>query len=167
MNKHIVIINGSGGAGKDSFCNLCSNLIPTKTISTVDKVKEAAIILDWDGTKTEENRKALSDIKDLSTLYFNHPYNYIKKQIDLFFNDNNNILFIHSREPKEIKMFVDLFSCKTLHIKNPNIPIIESNHADAETDNYNYDYKVCNDGTPEDLKHNAIRFINWLKGSEI
>jgi len=43
--KKIIIINGTGGSGKDTFVNYCSEYIKTVNISSVDKVKEAANIL--------------------------------------------------------------------------------------------------------------------------
>lgn len=43
--KKIIIINGTGGSGKDTFVNYCAQFIKTVNISSVDKVKEAANIL--------------------------------------------------------------------------------------------------------------------------
>ena len=45
MSKEIVIINGSGGVGKDAFVEFCNEFTCVKNISSVDKVKEAAKIL--------------------------------------------------------------------------------------------------------------------------
>ena len=62
----VVVINGSGGVGKSTFIELCrewdNRVFET---STVDFVKEVAKMCGWDGTKTDENRKFLSDLKDL------------------------------------------------------------------------------------------------------
>ena len=52
MEKRIVIINGSGGVGKDTFVELCGKFVEVKNISSVDKVKEAArILVNWNGEK--------------------------------------------------------------------------------------------------------------------
>lgn len=163
--KVIVIINGSGGCGKSTFCKLCGKHIQTKEISTVDKVKEAFKILGWDGTtKTEDIRIELSNIKDISTRLFDHPYKYIRNQINAFLKEDNednkdNLLFVNSREPDEIARFVKHFKCITLHIINPNVKLITSNHADANTNEYNYDFTIYNNGSLTDFENQAINFI--------
>ena len=55
MSKEIVIINGSGGVGKDAFVEFCNEFTCVKNISSVDKVKEAAkVLVNWDGTKDDK-----------------------------------------------------------------------------------------------------------------
>lgn len=165
MKKPIIIINGSGGSGKDTFVEMCREFAEVKNISTVDNVKEAYRILGWNGEKTEDDRKNLSDIKDLSTKRFDHPFKYISQVIDRFNTiDMHEILFIHSREPEEIDRFKREFGCVTLLIKNPNIKHIESNHADADVEKYEYDYVIHNDGTLDDLRRLAKEFVNGIRG---
>lgn len=164
--KQIVIINGSGGTGKDSFVELCGKHIPIYNISSVDKVKQAARVLGWKNGKTEKDRKFLSDIKLLSSDYNNQPYTYIKAHIGSFRSDENpySILFIHVREPENIETIKNDFGCKTLLIKNPNVKGIDTNMADANVENYKYDYTIWNDGTLEDLEMKAVSFISMLNG---
>ena len=145
------------------MCKFCNEYIKCRTISTVDKVKEAFIILGWDGNKSEESRLALSNIKDMSTKLFDHPYKYVSKCIEDFKKSNDEILFIHSREPEEIDRFVKDFNCITLLVKNPNIKQIKSNHADANVDDYNYDFIIENDGSLDDLRIKAKEFISKLE----
>ena len=58
MDKNIVIINGTGGAGKDTFVSFCSEFVKVLNVSSVDKVKEAAkILVGWNGEKDEVSRK--------------------------------------------------------------------------------------------------------------
>jgi dephospho-CoA kinase len=164
MKKPIVIINGAGGCGKDSFVNMCNEFLEVKNASTVDKVKEAYKLLGWGDEKTEEDRKNLSDIKDLSTRRFDHPYKYISQVINRFNAiDIHEILFIHSREPSEIDRFRNIFDCVTLLIRNPNIQHITSNHADADVEKYEYDYVIDNDGTLDDLRKKAKEFVNSIR----
>lgn len=158
-DKNIIIINGIATSGKDTFCKLCSNYKSTYVISTVDKIKEVYSILGWDGEKTESHRKALSDIKDIATKNLDHPYIYIQNQISSFLNSSYELMFIHSREPDEIKRFVNDYNCISLLISNPNIKKIISNHADARVEDYDYDYVINNEGTIEELKEKAQKFI--------
>jgi len=161
VNKQIVIINGIGGSGKDSFCNFCSEYISTMNISSVDKIKEAAKILGWNGEKDEKSRKFLSDLKLLSTQYNNYPYQYIENNIEYFKRDDTpyNLLFIHVREPEEIDKIKYKYNCKTLLIKNKNILPIKSNMADANVENYTYDYVIDNSGTLKELEQKAYEFV--------
>ena len=63
----VVIVNGTGGSGKDTFVKLCCETkygVATKPkhISTVDKVKEVALTMGWTGEKTEKDRIFLSNL---------------------------------------------------------------------------------------------------------
>ena len=83
MKKHIFIINGSGGVGKDTFCSMVNEISINRSYSysSVTKIKEIASELGWEGKKTEKDRKFLSDLKDLSTKYNDLPFRQICKQI--------------------------------------------------------------------------------------
>jgi hypothetical protein len=162
MNKKIVIINGGALSGKDEFVKCCSRHISCKNKSTVDKVKEAYKLMGWDEEKTEAHRKALSDIKDIGTKNLDHPFNYISEEIKKFELDNNEIMFIHSREPEEIVRFAEGFGAITLLIENDNVPKITSNHADANVDGIVYQYTVMNNGTINELEDKAIKFLGAI-----
>ena len=71
--KKIIIINGSGRCGKDTFVEYVKKVSNDRVylISTVDKVKEIAKTMGWDGNKDEKSRKFLSDIKLAWTNYNN------------------------------------------------------------------------------------------------
>ena len=103
INKTKIIINGCGGVGKDTFVDYCRIFANVTNISSVDKIKEAAKLLGWDGGKTEDDRKFLSDMKLISTGYNNFPYEYIKENIEKFMEErSSNVLFMPIREPEEI-----------------------------------------------------------------
>ena len=74
-----VIINGSGGVGKDLFCNHAKIVLRSMNkeffnYSTVDYVKESAMKLGWNGIKDERGRKFLSDLKAAMTEYNDIPF---------------------------------------------------------------------------------------------
>lgn len=166
MKKTIIIINGSGGVGKDAFikaldCVVSHNNICLHNISSVDQVKVFATSMGWDGSKDEKSRKFLSDLKDLWTAYNNGPIKDVVHKCDNI-GENDNIIFIHCREPDQITLLKEIFEgegkvCKTLLITRP-IPIITSNHADANINNYIYDYTIANDGSLSDLDDKAKEF---------
>lgn len=161
--KKVFIINGAAGVGKDTFVEIAKYYIfintslPTYNISSVDNVKTAAKILGWDGEKDAIGRKFLSDLKDLSTINYQGPYNYMLNQVN---SKTKGIFFLHVREPHEIKYFVDNYSeiVKTILIKRDNIETFE-NHADKNVDNYDYDIIISNKDSIECLAQIVDKFV--------
>jgi len=175
MSK-IVIVNGIAGAGKTTFEQFCQELrgeTNCKILSTVTLVKSLASQLGWDGVKTPEARKFLSDLKDLlgHAPWANIPYEDIKKQIrieEFKFEQfdmptDKLIFFIDVREPEEIQRFVDEMGAITVLIRNPNAEkVAASNHADANVLNFKYDYVITNDYDLAKLKDKARVFLNLI-----
>lgn len=186
--KQVFIINGSGGVGKDTFiemiptfelfdkdfdknedCSMWIRNLEIRSYSSVDKVKEIARAIGWDGEKTERNRKFLSDLKLLTTEYNDMPLNDMKKYAKDFMsykgsfdNDINRILFLHIREPEEIARAVNEFkeyNAKTILVKRDCVKHITSNMADENVFNYDYDIVIDNSGTAEELAEKAKCFL--------
>lgn len=167
MRKFIIIINGSGGVGKDTFVDLCSKYASVINYSSVKEIKQIATQFGWDGGKTEKDRKFLSDLKLLSADYSDFPYRCILKQIQEFLNqDEKEILFIHSRNIPEIARVVKEFSHEiifTLLITRGQVEKITSNIADADVENYDYDFTISNDGSINKLDWIAKNFVSFLR----
>ena len=144
MKKQIVIINGTGGSGKDTFVEFCSNYGKVMNFSSVDKVKEIAQAIGWDGKKTEKARKFLSDLKRLTTEFNDMSFNSIKDAVAKFQNSDYEILFIHIREPEEIERAANTFNAKTLLVKRIGLTNISSNYSDANVEKYEYDFIIEN-----------------------
>lgn len=161
MKKKIVIINGCGGVGKDTFVEFCRDFTDVRNISSVDKVKEAAkILVGWNGEKDDKSRKFLSDLKQMSVDYNDYPAIYIKEQAEDFEkNEEENIMFIHIREISEIEKVKNMVGAKTLLITNNRVEKINTNKSDANVENFKYDYYIENNGTLEELKEKAEKFV--------
>lgn len=164
MNKQIIIINGTGGSGKDTFVEYCSKYGKVMNFSSVDKVKEVAKLIGWNGQKTEKDRKFLSDLKKLTTDYNDMAFNSIRVAVTQFENSDDEILFIHIREPEEIKRAVNAFGAKALLVKRTGLANIETNYSDANVDNYPYDYIIENT-TLQKLDNAALNFVYEIKNS--
>ena len=165
MQTQVIVINGNGGVGKDAFIDCCrefSNHI--YTISTVDFVKEIATECGWDGTTTPENRKFLSDLKDLLENWGNVPnkevenYIYLTSLIEKLCNYPSYV-FVHAREPHNIQYYKDKYNAITILVTNPRIEQVTSNHADMEVYDFAYDYIIDNNGDLEQLKESAETFM--------
>lgn len=169
-NKHVFIINSQGGSGKDTFVRLVNTHVPAANYSSVDEIKNIAIMLGWDGGKTLKDRRFLSDLKTLSTNYNDKPYIELIYKITNFMccSKNENLLFVHIREPKEIERTVEF--CKrhnipinTVFISNNNTKNISyGNEADDNVSDYIYDYYVDNNGTLLDLNEEAKQFLTYF-----
>ena len=165
MNKQVFIINGSGGVGKDAFIELIN--LSKVNYSSVTEIKRIAEIIGWDGRKTERNRKFLSDLKLLCTDYNNLPFNSMKNQVDMFMESDNEIMFLHIREPEEIEKARVAFNAKTLLIKRDSVAPITTNMADANVNNYKYDIVLENNGTLSDLQNKVNEFVNDYKHDKL
>lgn len=160
MDKKIFIINGSAGVGKDTFVELVSNYVSTLNYSSIDKVKEIAKVIGWDGTKDEQSRRFLSDLKTLTTKYNDMPFKNMQAMVDKFLKDNEHkIMFLHIREPEEIDRAKEMFSAKTILILRDSIKHIKSNMADANVFKYKYDLTFSNHGTIEELQSKVYKFL--------
>lgn len=176
MKKQVFIINGSGGVGKDTFVETVKSQakrIAIENYSSVTKVKKIAEAIGWNGSKSERDRKFLSDLKLLTTEYNDMPLNDMKRYVNIFMNlisfDKARVIFLHIREPEEIAKAVSEFkeyNAKTVLVKRDSVKHITSNMADENVYNYNYDIVVDNGGTIEDLKEKAKGFIkDFLDGN--
>lgn len=165
----IYILNGKAGSGKTTFFKLieekCRNYV--YNYSTIDLVKKVAYGCGWNGSKTPENRKFLSDLKDLLIEWDDVPYKDCLKEIkritslaDIYDMEHDDwAIFIDCREPKEIQKFVDRLGAKTIFIDRKIEDYNASNHADANVENFEYDIVINNNGTLEDLAAVAMNFI--------
>lgn len=165
--KEIIIINGSGGVGKDTFVEFCQKYCKIKNISSVDKVKEAARVLTgWDGTKDEKSRKLLVDLKQLGIEYNDAPFKYIVDSANEFKKTDEELMFVHIREISEIEKVKRATNAKTLLVTNKNVAPIISNESDKNVMNYQYDFYIRNDGTLEELNSIAEKFVTDFRKRE-
>lgn len=189
MNSKIktFVINGKPGAGKDTFIDLVEEYVrrdirnkgkvSVVSVSTVDLMKRALVLLGWDGTtKSPQIRRALSNMKDFATQLYDTPYQYVNdvfdkirlEQEELFRQHGSRgyttLLFVHSREPEEIERFEKNLNAKSILIVRRGLKEIDGikNHADENVENHNYNFVVHNDGTLNNLRKLAEQFAEAI-----
>lgn len=172
----IIIINGQGGSGKDTFVNFCKAKYENAvfSISTIDVIKEMAKTVGWNGEKDDKSRKFLSDLKDACTAYRDIPFNNIINTINnilyiyKFYNNPTKdlIIFIHCREPEEIRKIKKALNAKTILIIRPEQEKKFGNHADDKVFDFDYDYIYFNNQGLDEMKVEAIDFIKDIKQQE-
>ena len=157
MKKIAMVINGAGGVGKDTLCDLAEKHFGVMNISTITPIKEIAAQCGWDGTKDARARKFLSDLKRLCVEYNDYPTNWALERYHEFLKDDSlQILFVHIREAGEIQKFVDATGgeAKTLLVRGGDRMKKSSygNVSDDEVENYSYDYYFTNDKSLEETE---------------
>ena len=182
----VVVINGMPGSGKTTFEFICRDLcnhgmpgfennrrLVVDICSTVDFVKQIALECGWDGTKTPENRKFLSDLKDLLTHWNDIPYKEILERTTQLsawasYNYLDWILFVDCREPAEIQKLKERLNATTVLIRREEVEFDEtSNHADADVFYYDYDLTIYNNSDIIHLEDEARKFIEYMKKDEV
>lgn len=168
-----VIVNGTGGAGKDEFVKQCIQYIQDKGYSEkvrvikksiIDPVKELARNMNWQNEKTEKARRFLSDLKDLWDSYNGDLLNIVLEEAKKNANRRDVLEFMDMRTPREIETVKTIHSplIRTVLVDNPSVRLIASNHADAGVFRYDYDYVIKNDGDINALYEKAGEFIESL-----
>lgn len=163
----IFIVNGAGGSGKTTFERMVAIIAKEKrhTVcidSTINYVKSIAKTLGWDGGKTTNDRRFLSDLKDALTRWKDIPYTKIRESIETARLNGVNAIFIDCREPEEIKRFVNDYDAITILVQRGEV-ITFGNHADDNVRNYQYDIVIDNSRGLDELKQEAVVFVEtWL-----
>ena len=106
MSKLVIVINGAGGVGKDTLCELASKHFKVKNISSITPVKKIAADCGWNGEKDDKARKFLSDLKRVLVEYNDYPTAWALSEYKKFLSSDDEVMFVHIREGEEIEKFV-------------------------------------------------------------
>ncbi len=120
----------------------------------------------WDGDKSDKSRKMLSDLKMLFTQYNDLCLRYITEQYEQFLVSDEQVMFVHIREPEEIARFVSVAPehIKTLLIKNSaKEQHVYQNASDDNVEQYTYDGVYDNCLTLEETETAFMTFFHtWF-----
>ncbi len=166
MSKKLLIINGAGGVGKDTLCDLGAKHFKVYNTSTIIPIKDIARQCGWDGSKDNKSRKFLSDLKKLCVEYNDYPTAWALERYKEFLLSDNDIMFLHIREPEEIEKFVRATGgeAKTLLIRGGD-RMKKSSYGNASDDcveNYTYDYYFVNDKTLDVAEREFAEFLRGV-----
>ena len=168
MNKTVIVINGAGGVGKDTLCELAAKHFKVYNVSSITPIKDIAKQCGWSGAKDDKSRKFLSDLKLLCVEYNDYPTLWAVERFKEFIRSDNEIMFLHVREPKEIKKFVEATrgEAKTLLIRGGERmkKINYGNTSDDCVEDYSYDYYFYNDKTIEQAEVNFTALLKEIVG---
>ena len=163
MEKKVLVINGAGGVGKDTLCDLVAKHFRVMNVSTIDPIKEIALQCGWHGEKDDRARRFLSDLKRLTVEYSDFPTVWAKGQYEKFMASDLEVMFMHVREPEEIDKFVRATGgrAKTLLIRGGSRmkKISYGNVSDDLVENYSYDLYFTNDKTLDEAEREIVELI--------
>lgn len=169
MKKRIIIINGRGGAGKDTVCAIAAERYRVRNISSITPIMAIAKSAGWDGVKTPASRRLLARLKEVFTEYNDLSHAYCMEQLAAFRRaEEEQLLFVHIREPEEIARFRQEAGadCRTLLVRRPEASGPLGNRADDAVEDYCYDAVLCNDGTLEQLRERVWRLLAEMMEEE-
>jgi len=174
-NKKVIVINGRGGCGKDTLCDITAEHYKVRNVSSITPIKELAAQAGWDGNKDPKSRKMLADLKQLFVEYNDLCNNYVVNHVKEFAVSDEDIMFVHIRECDEIKKFIASASdvpgvdCISLLVRRTTDDgyggCLLGNSADDDVEKMSYDFIYENNKTLEELPKDFIGFLgaNILK----
>lgn len=167
----IFIVNGTGGSGKTTFEKMVETIAEQegydiRIVSTIDYVKQMAKKFGWDGGKSLNDRRFLSDLKDALTRWKDVPYQKITNLLEILrLEQKVDVVFIDCREPEEIARFVKDYNAITILVQRGE-SIAYGNHADDNVRNYQYDIVIDNSRGLDELNQEAKLFVETWIGEE-
>ena len=166
MKKVAIVINGAGGVGKDTLCELVAKHIRVMNVSSITPIKEIAAECGWDGRKDDKSRKFLSDLKRLLVDYNDYPTVWASERYAEFLSSDDEVMFLQIREGEEIAKFVRATGgeAKTLLVRGGDRMTKSSygNVSDDEVENYSYDYYFVNDKSLEEAEADFTALIKSI-----
>lgn len=168
----VFMLNGYPGSGKDTFVEMCTELYPRKimNIHTSTPVKQAMLAMGWNGEKTNDVRRVMSDLMAVSQSW-KGPIRFVLGQLV----GEPEIAFVHCREPhniisygNDIKKYYPGAEIKSVLVTRPqhmmDYPPMLSNSSDTGVMNHEYDHIIQNRGDLVMLKRWAQVFLMTMGG---
>ncbi len=163
--KQLIVINGRGGVGKDTLCDFAGKYYRVRNVSSITPIKEIAAVYGWKGEKTPKARKFLADLKEAFTQYNDLPTRYVLEQYQEFLDGEEEVMFAHIREGREIDKLKAQLSgnCITLLVRRP-LEGVEAwgNAADDRAEQYSYDYIYNNTKTLLEAEKDFLSFLKKI-----
>ena len=160
----IFIVNGAPGSGKTTFEEYVKKFAhcPVILLSTISYVKKVASMVGWEGYKTDQDRRFLSDLKHALGRWRDLPVEEVKREIRAAYAyfEEEPLIFVDCREPDEIRRLCGELNAMSLIIRRDSAESVPtSNLSDASVLLYQYDIQINNNGTLEELEDIAREFL--------
>lgn len=164
--KHTFVMCSSAQTGKGTFVNYITRYLRDKYgiqewpyvlyCSTIDPIKDIMTVYGWNGIKDEKSRKCMSDLKQVFSEWSDMPFKHIQLRIEY---TEAPFIFVDCREPEEVARFQREFNAVSVGLKRDGLEEFR-NEADLLAQTNSPDFLIPNNGSLEDLKYQAITFID-------
>ncbi len=167
MTKLAFVINGGGGAGKDTLCDFAAKHFKTINVSSIDPIKKIARENGWNGEKDMRSRKFLADLKQIFSEYNDLPTRYTLHKYKEFLESDAELFFVHIREGEQIAHFVCEAEkiggkVKTLLVRSKRCASVYGNVSDDEVENFSYDCYYDNDLPLDEAEADFCDFLKRI-----
>lgn len=185
--RKLVITNGTGGAGKDTFCQMVKKELEeigfeTWRYSYVDFTRNMLHeFADIDTSKkTDKDRKLLAAINRALEEYDDIPFkdccdlindfllsfqNRYEPMTDTYEKNDTDFIFLDVRSPEIINRFKEKYK-NVYTVLVDNGKLTDATPEDLNVKNYDYDYTIDNTGTLCDLEQQAHDFVTYILNQE-
>ena len=158
----VIIMNGRAGVGKDSLMDIARDYFTVRNLSSVLRIKEAALAAGWDGEYDNRGRQLLADIKMALVKY--EPMiitNWLYAEYLKFKSVEQDVMFIHIREAEEIEKFKKLVPhAKAILVTRKDGNKMAVDTSENTLNDYPWDFVFAND---EPLKKSGKKFVKLIE----
>ena len=165
MKNKIFIIAGKARQGKDTIGGFIKEYYKDSKILHIPNnyyMRDyAKRITGWDGSDETKPRELLLSLADYARTNIDEHF-YIKRTIEdinILSKYFDIVLITDARFPYEIELPKKEFdNCISIHVDRPGFI------SETSLNNFdNYDYKIINDGTLDDLKNKVFNLLDSIK----
>jgi hypothetical protein len=138
-------------------------------VSSIDPFKRMAVVGGWDpNDKSDKARLMLSSIKQIFTDFNDYPTQHLTECYNNFVDSIGfQIMFVHIREPSEIKKFLGMVKTKSISLlilPSPESQRSFGNPSDDSVNDYKYDYLYS---SYNDAEEDVIKFFEQIIAKEL
>jgi len=161
----VIIINGRAGVGKDSLIDFAKDYFTVRSLSSVLKIKEAALMAGWSGEYDNRGRQLLADIKMALVKY--DPMiiaNWLRDEHNKFKAVEQDVMFVHIREADEIDKFKQLVPhAKAVLITRKSVQNIAVDTSENTLGDYKWDFVFKNDDALAKSGKAFVKLIDTIR----
>jgi len=176
MKDKIYIVAGKARSGKSTACKFIEEIYASKNIKVLNLMYSEYLknytkkITNWDGNERTKPRSFLQQLGDLIRKEMGNDFfvNRLIEDVSIYKKYYNIFTISDARFPNEIECIKQKYDVVTIyieHIESNELTTLEQAHiTETSLDNYtNFDYKIKNDGTIEELKEKIYKIIEEVE----
>lgn len=170
-----ILLSGKAESGKDTFLQITSQRfydLAVDRIAFADKLKEFAAMMGWDGKKDERGGEFLQQLGSAVRQY-NEDFWVLATipKLQAYSQVCDIICFTDCRYPNEIERIKSLDwivgKVVTVRVDRPGHISNRPDHiSETALDDYDFDYRIVNDGTLEDYRQKVVALVNQILEGE-